>query len=105
MQVVEPKVKAYLYTWGAGRTTAEGEHIPVRIEELDIGYIDTMLILPLIIEHTIDERSPLCGHTHDSLMAVRPMRARDCTQRLPSIEVAILSKRCLTGMQWQFEAS
>ncbi|KAK9856462.1 hypothetical protein WJX84_003016 [Apatococcus fuscideae] len=69
-QVVEPKVKAYLYTWGAGRTTAEGEHIPVRIEELDIGYIDAMLILPLIIEHTIDERSPLCGHTHDSLMAV-----------------------------------
>ncbi|KAK9837394.1 hypothetical protein WJX84_010244 [Apatococcus fuscideae] len=69
-QVVEPKVKAYLYTWGAGRTTAEGEFIPVRIEDLDIGYIDTMLILPLIIEHTIDERSPLCGHTHDSLMAV-----------------------------------
>lgn len=23
-QVVEPKVKAFLYTWGAGRTTAEG---------------------------------------------------------------------------------
>ena len=41
-----------------------------RIEELDIGYIDGMLLLPLIQEHTIDERSPLCGHTHDSLMAV-----------------------------------
>ena len=89
----------------------------VRCEPLDIGYIDGMLILPLIIEHTIgeceragagegvagagrvgarlpvpqppaarplppaphppthphpppthpDERSPLCGHTHDSL--------------------------------------
>ena len=75
-QVVEPKIKAYLYTWGAGRTTAEGEHIPVRIEELDIGYIDAMLILPLIIEHTIDERSPLCGHTHDSLMSVRNLYQR-----------------------------
>jgi hypothetical protein len=28
-------------------------------------------LLPLIIEHTIDERSPLIGHTFDSLMAVR----------------------------------
>lgn len=66
-QVVEPHVKAFLYTWGAGRVTAEGERIPVRCEPLDIGYIDGMMLLPLIIEHTIDERSPLCGHTHDSL--------------------------------------
>jgi hypothetical protein len=89
-----------MYTWGKGRTTAEGERIPgaprriasqlsvasadrqctlrqipipsgmfdaVRCEPLDLGYIDGMLILPLIIEHTIDERSPLCGHTYDSL--------------------------------------
>lgn len=28
-------------------------------------------LLPLIIEHTIDERSPLIGHTFDTLMAVR----------------------------------
>ncbi|KAK9916760.1 hypothetical protein WJX75_006642 [Coccomyxa subellipsoidea] len=69
-QVVEPKVKAYLYTWGEGRRTAEGEHIPARVECLDIGYIDGMLLLPLIIEHTIDERSPLIGHTFDTLMAV-----------------------------------
>lgn len=26
-QVIEPKVKAFLYTWGAGRVTAEGEKI------------------------------------------------------------------------------
>eukprot|EP00891_Asterochloris_glomerata_P004119 jgi/Astpho2/4119/fgenesh1_pg.00063_%23_104_t len=69
-QVISPTTKAFLYTWGEGRTTAEGEYIPARIEELDIGYIDGMLLLPLIQEHTIDERSPLCGHTHDSLMAV-----------------------------------
>ncbi|GAB4816589.1 hypothetical protein N2152v2_003635 [Parachlorella kessleri] len=69
-QVVQPSIRAYLYTWGEGRVTAEGEKIPVRCEELNLGYIDGMLLLPLIIEHTIDERSPLCGHTHDSLMAL-----------------------------------
>ncbi len=42
-QVVEPKVAAYLYTWGEGRMTAEGEHIPVRVEVLDVGYIDGMM--------------------------------------------------------------
>ena len=69
-QVVEPKVKAYLYTWGQGRITAEGEKIPVRVEPLEVDYIDGMLLLPLIIEHTIDERSPMCGHTHNSLVAL-----------------------------------
>jgi Inward rectifier potassium channel C-terminal domain len=65
--VVEPKVNAYLYTWGDGRVTAEGEYIPLRVEQLDIAYIDGMLLLPITIEHTIDETSPLCGHTYDSL--------------------------------------
>lgn len=41
---------------GEGRVTAEGERIPVRCEQLDIGYIDGMLLLPLIIEHTIGGR-------------------------------------------------
>ena len=68
-------MKAYLYTWGEGRNTAEGEHIPVRIESLDIGYIDGQLLLPLIEEHTIDERSPLCGHTYMSLKSVRVVTA------------------------------
>lgn len=27
-------------------------------------------LLPIIIEHTIDERSPLCGHTFDTLTEV-----------------------------------
>ena len=103
LQVVDPKIKAFMYTWGEGRVTAEGERIPgavqgqgracgglstkafaccslavaalgtrlpfpqpitlllsapaclpaVRCEPLDIGYIDGMLLLPLIIEHTI----------------------------------------------------
>ena len=48
----------------------EGEFIPVRSEELDLGNIDGLLLLPITIEHTIDERSPLCGHTHDSLEAL-----------------------------------
>ncbi|DBA66589.1 TPA: hypothetical protein ACH3X2_002245 [Trebouxia sp. C0005] len=29
-----------------------------------------MLLLPLVEEHNIDERSPLCGHTHETLMLV-----------------------------------
>ena len=66
LQVIAPSVRAYLYTWG-GRRTAEGEKIPVRIEDLDIGYIDGMLLLPLVVEHGIDERSPLYGHTYESL--------------------------------------
>ena len=70
-QVVEPKVRAYLYTWGEGRITAESERIPVRVESIELDYIDGMLLLPLIIEHTIDERSPLCGHTHSSLIQMR----------------------------------
>ena len=71
LQVIAPRVKAYLYTWGQARGTHEGERIPAKIEELDIGYIDGMLLLPLVEEHNIDERSPLCGHTHQSLMEVQ----------------------------------
>lgn len=48
----------------------EGEFIPVRNEELDLGNIDGLLLLPITIEHTIDERSPLCGHTYESLKAL-----------------------------------
>jgi hypothetical protein len=43
LQVVSPNIKAFLYTWGDGRMTAEGEYGPVRVEELNIGYIDGML--------------------------------------------------------------
>ena len=35
-QVVAPELKAFLYTWGDGRTTQEGEHIPVRRQQLSI---------------------------------------------------------------------
>ena len=41
--------------------------LQVRSEELDLGNIDGLLLLPITIEHTIDERSPLCGLTHASL--------------------------------------
>ncbi len=68
--MIAPRVKAYLYTWGPPRYTAEGDRIPAKIENLDIGYIDGMLLLPLVEEHNIDERSPLCGHTHETLMSV-----------------------------------
>ena len=70
LQVIAPRVKAYLYTWGEPRYTIEGDRIRAKMEDVDIGYIDGMLLLPLVEEHNIDERSPLCGHTHESLMAV-----------------------------------
>ena len=71
-QVVAPNLRAFLYTWGAGRVTREGEHVPVRMEPLNISDpTDLLLLLPVTAEHTIDERSPLFGHTHESL-TVRP---------------------------------
>ncbi len=67
-QVVSPRVRAFLYTWGGGRTTAEGEHIPFRADPLKLLYEDHLsLMLPLTLEHEIDERSALYGHTYDSL--------------------------------------
>ena len=73
MQVVAPTVRAIMYTWGPGRYTSEGEQMPFRMESMLIQYpTDFMLMLPVIVEHTIDERSPLYGHTHDSL-TVRPL--------------------------------
>lgn len=30
-QVVNPRMHAHLYTWGAGHATAEGERIPVKV--------------------------------------------------------------------------
>lgn len=61
-------MRAFLYTWGGGRTTAEGEHIPFRADPLKLLYEDHLsLVLPLTLEHEIDERSPLYGHTYDSL--------------------------------------
>jgi hypothetical protein len=35
-QVVAPKVQAFLYTWGDGRETAEGEYLPVKAQSLQI---------------------------------------------------------------------
>lgn len=93
-QVVEPKVLAYLYTWGDGRTTAEGEYIPFRADPLNIGYVDGMLLLPLTIEHTIDERSPLYGHTYDSLM----VRLWDTGQSLPCCVLVLFAGVVFAGV-------
>jgi hypothetical protein len=51
-------------------TTPDAPALQVRSEELDLGNIDGLLLLPITIEHTIDERSPLCGLTHASLQVV-----------------------------------
>jgi Inward rectifier potassium channel C-terminal domain len=58
---VAPHIRAVLYTWGPGHTTAEGEHVPVLVQPLPLHYLDETLLLPVVVEHTIDERSPLYG--------------------------------------------
>eukprot|EP00884_Botryococcus_braunii_P017746 jgi/Botrbrau1/4655/Bobra.33_2s0026.1 len=70
--VVGPSVSAFLFTWGRGRTTAEGEHIPASVTRLDLGPWEhgMTLLLPVTVEHTIDESSPLYGHTAGSLEAL-----------------------------------
>ena len=59
--MVEPRVTAYLYTWGEGRVTSEGEHICVRTEDLEIGYIDGMLCAPCprLLLHCRPETRPV----------------------------------------------
>jgi hypothetical protein len=42
---------------------------PASRQELTVHYRDPMLLMPVVCEHAIDERSPLYGHTHDSLEA------------------------------------
>ena len=67
-------MRAFLYTWGGGRITAEGEHIPFRMDPIELQHADHIsLVLPLTLEHEIDERSPLYGHTYDSLTVCFPL--------------------------------
>ena len=67
-QVVAPTISATMYLWGQGHTTAEGENIPVRMEAIEFNYPQRVeMLLPIVVEHLIDERSPLYCHTHNSL--------------------------------------
>jgi len=43
-------------------------HLTAQVEQLEISYSQGMMLLPITVEHTIDERSPLWGHSHDSLL-------------------------------------
>lgn len=65
--VIDPRVRITLFTWGPGRRTAEGEPLPVQAAELRVTAIDRSLLLPVTVEHLIDESSPLHGHTLQSL--------------------------------------
>ncbi|KAG1668898.1 hypothetical protein FOA52_016067 [Chlamydomonas sp. UWO 241] len=79
-QVVAPHIKAFLFTWGEGRTTSEQEHFPVIPQEILIDDWDRTMLLPTVITHTIDESSPLFGQTARSLemrkLALRPSPPR-----------------------------
>ena len=76
--MINPRIRAFLYIF-AERVTAEGEHIPVRTEELEITYSDGLMLLPVTVEHVIDEKSPLYGHTHDTLLVRLRPRPRMCS--------------------------
>ncbi|ACO70019.1 inward rectifier K+ channel family transporter, partial [Micromonas commoda] len=67
-KVINPNIRACLYTWD-GRRTKEGEHLPVVAKPMEIAYQDGHMLLPITITHVIDESSPLYRHTHDSLVA------------------------------------
>ncbi|KAG2426246.1 hypothetical protein HXX76_013004 [Chlamydomonas incerta] len=67
--VIDPRVRVEMYTWGGGRRTAEGEKIPVIAQELSVT-MDRTLLLPVVVQHNVDEASPLFGHTLQSLEAV-----------------------------------
>ena len=40
----------------------------MRVEELAVSFSDGLMLLPVTVEHIIDEKSPLYGHNHDTLM-------------------------------------
>ena len=65
---MDAKVRAWLYTWGHGRVTQEGEHVPLRVEAMEMPAIEALLLTPIVLEHTIDERSPLHNLSHDDLV-------------------------------------
>ena len=70
-QVTEARIRAFLFTWGGGRVTSEGEAIPVRVERLPLGAVDS-IILPHDLEHTIGE----AGALHVWRVAAQPPVAR-----------------------------
>ncbi|GLC33407.1 hypothetical protein PLESTM_000067800 [Pleodorina starrii] len=57
--VIDPRVRVVMYSWG-GRRTAEGETMPVLAQELSVS-LECTLLLPVTVEHAIDETSPLFG--------------------------------------------
>lgn len=68
---LDAKVSAFLYTWGNGRNSLEGEHIPVRVEPMELSGVQSMLLMPTVMEHAIDERSPLFNLNYDNLVAMQ----------------------------------
>ncbi|CAG9462166.1 unnamed protein product [Pedinophyceae sp. YPF-701] len=68
--VVDARASAFLYVWGPGRRTAEGESVPVQVYELQLPDVNGRMLLPLVVCHEVSEASPLYGHTHESLTSL-----------------------------------
>ena len=58
-KVIAPAVRACLYSWN-GRVTREGEPACLGMA-LRISKLDPLMLLPITIEHVIDETSPCSG--------------------------------------------
>lgn len=79
--IIDPKIRGSLYIWGPGRNTAEGEHVPLDVQQLDMSSYDDLFVVPTLVEHVIDESSPLFGHTRETLevLAAGTMCSWICT--------------------------
>lgn len=66
-----PSVTAHLFRWPPpGSATAEGEPTPVRVDELALAPARLPpLLVPVTLEHRVDDKSPLAGETLASLLA------------------------------------
>ena len=49
----------------------------MRVEELAVTFSDGLMLLPVTVEHIIDEKSPLHGHNHDTLMVTLDLEGCD----------------------------
>ncbi|CAD7696819.1 unnamed protein product [Ostreobium quekettii] len=65
--VMDPHVTAHLFLCDPRRRSAEGERLPVVAQRLPLKFVSGSMLLPVVVEHTIDESSPLHGHNHTTL--------------------------------------
>lgn len=86
----------------------------MRIEELEVSFSDGLMLLPVTVEHTIDEKSPLHGHNHETLMvrlhcALRlelcgQFQGVLCQYRTPNFAFHLMCWSCGSMLSWSIAA-